>query len=131
MNEKEISSGKRWVRRIFAILSWLFIMGVLIQVFLAGIALFVDFGQWNYHKSFIHYFEFIPVIMLILAFFGAIPNRLRWESLAMYVMIILQYVTVSLAGKIPYLSALHPIIALILFWRALVSVQTSAKLLKK
>jgi len=121
----------RWIKGAFAILAWLFFISIIVQVFLAGIALFVDFGHWNFHQSFVHYFEFVPVVMLILAFFGGIPKNLRWHSLSLYIMIILQYVTVNLTGKIPYIGAIHPIIALLLFWRALFMVKEGNELINK
>lgn len=118
------------IRIIFVILSTLFFIGILVQVFLAGFAIFADIGNWSYHEIFVRFFEFIPIGMFILSFFGKIPKMWKWQSASLYLMIILQYVTASLIGEVPYISALHPIIALFLFWRALVIVQESIKLLK-
>jgi hypothetical protein len=129
MNKEKSSS--RWIRVSFSIFSLLFFISIIIQIFLAGVAIFADIGHWSYHESFIHYFEFVPIGMLILSFFGGIPKMFRWQSAGLYLMIILQYVTANLIGKVPYISALHPIIAMILFWRALVIVQESMKLMKK
>lgn len=99
-------------------------------MFLAGFAIFVDIGNWSYHEIFVRFFEFIPVGMFILSFFGKIPKMWKWQSASLYLMIILQYVTAILIGKVPYISALHPVIALLLFWRAIVVVQESIKLIK-
>ncbi|MGV3465453.1 MAG: DUF6220 domain-containing protein [Heyndrickxia sp.] len=122
--------GSNGIRIIFAILSILFLIGLLVQVFLAGIAIFADIGNWSSHEIFVRFFEFIPVGMFLLSFFGKIPKMWKWQSASLYLMIILQYVTASLIGKVPYISALHPIIALLLFWRALVVVQESIKFIK-
>ncbi|WP_099159206.1 DUF6220 domain-containing protein [Virgibacillus ndiopensis] len=120
----------RLIHGIFAILAVLFFLSIVIQVFLAGVALFVDYGQWNYHTTFVHYVEFTPIVMLIISFFGGIPKSLRWQCAGLYLMIILQYITIQLLGSISYLTALHPVIALVLFWRSLVTASTAIGLVK-
>jgi hypothetical protein len=131
MDNKKLSGGTRAVRGIFTGLAGLFLVGVIVQVFLAGAAIFADGGFWGFHTSFIHFFEWIPLAMLILSFFGRIPAQWRWQSFGLLFMIILQYVTANLSGSLPYLSAVHPIIALILFWRSLVVVQGMIQLWKE
>ncbi|MCR2822275.1 DUF6220 domain-containing protein [Lederbergia panacisoli] len=118
------------IRRIFALLSLLFLIAIICQIFIAGVELFADSSQWAVHKSFVVYFEFIPIVMLVLAFFGEIPKKLRWHSLALYIMIALQYMTVGLSGKFPYKTALHPVIAMLLFWLSIVVLRTSLALVK-
>ncbi|WP_188454773.1 DUF6220 domain-containing protein [Virgibacillus oceani] len=120
----------RLVLGTFALLAVLFFLSILVQVFLAGIAIFVNLGQWYYHTAFVHYVEFIPIVMLILSFFGAIPKSLRWQCAGLYLMIVLQYITIQLSGSVPYLTALHPVIALLLFWRSLVTARTAIGLVK-
>ncbi|MBS4173038.1 DUF6220 domain-containing protein [Bacillus sp. FJAT-49736] len=122
--------GKNTFRMIYMILSILFFISILVQVFFAGIAIFVHIGDWSYHQSFVHLFEFIPVIMFIISLFGGIPKLWKWDSASLFLMIVLQYVTASLIGKVPFVSALHPIIALVLFWRALVMSQAAIGLIK-
>ncbi|MBS4196715.1 DUF6220 domain-containing protein [Lederbergia citri] len=120
----------RVIRGIFTALSVLFFIAIVCQVFIAGVALFADSSQWAVHKSFVVYFEFIPIVMLVLAFFGGIPKKLRWHSLALYLMVALQYMTVGLTGKFPYISALHPVIAMLLFWLSIVVLRSSLALMK-
>ena len=121
----------RTILWIFTLLAVLFFACIIVQVALAGVALFVDLGHWAYHTTFIHFFEFTPIVMLILSFPGRFPKSLRWQCIGLYLMIILQYVTANLSGSVPYIAMLHPIIALILFWRSLVTMQQSINLLKK
>jgi len=125
----EIKKG-RIIRVIFAALSVLFFIAIVFQVFLAGVALFANSSQWAVHKSFVVYFEFIPIVMLVLAFFGGIPKKLRWHSLALYLMVAFQYMTIGLSGKFPYVTALHPVIAMLLFWLSIVVLRTSLALIK-
>jgi hypothetical protein len=123
--------GINWIKRIFSILSLLFFACVMIQIFLAGMAIFVKNIFWSFHLQFIHYFEFIPIIMLIMSFFGGIPKLLRFLCIGLVVMMIMQYITVKLSGTLPYIAALHPVIAGILFWRSLQISQESMRFYKK
>ncbi|SEP66390.1 hypothetical protein SAMN05216232_0512 [Virgibacillus subterraneus] len=130
MKTETLSSTDRIVRGILAVISQLFFICVVIQVFLAGIATFVNYGDWELHTTFIHYFEFTPIIMLILSFFVRVPNKLRWDYASLYLLIIMQYVTTQLTGSAPFVTAIHPVIALVLFWRSLVTVKSTMKMMQ-
>ncbi|WP_077324372.1 DUF6220 domain-containing protein [Virgibacillus siamensis] len=115
----------RLIQKVFGLLALLFFLGIIIQVFLAGIALFMDIGKWHYHTTFIHYVEFIPLVMLVISFFGGIPTKFRWQCAGLYLLIVIQYITANLAGSVPYLAAFHPIVALLLFLGSLVITRKS------
>jgi hypothetical protein len=75
-------------------------------------AIFNDAGQWSSHVAFVHFFEFLPILMLIFAFAGRLPGALRWQTVALFALIFTQYFTANLPGA----GAFHPVIALVLFW---------------
>lgn len=57
--------------------------------------------------------------MLLLAVFGKLPAKVRWQSLGMLGLIVLQYATAKVSVDFPsfrMFGALHPVIALVLFW---------------
>ncbi|MBD0384416.1 DUF6220 domain-containing protein [Paenibacillus sedimenti] len=97
---------------IFLGLSWLLVACMIIQTFIAGMAIFSDAGQWSSHVAFVHLFEFLPILMLIFAFTGRLPRALRWQTSVLFVLIFAQYFTANLPGA----GAFHPVIALVLFW---------------
>src|SRR5947199_205240 len=113
--EKSLSTLNRVGRFAFALLGLFFAICLIVQVFLAGLAVFVNKDDWGPHTSFIHYFEMAPVLMFILSFVGRVPGRIRWNSLGLYIMILLQYVTAKAFSGV-WLAALHPVIAVLLFW---------------
>ncbi|WEG14560.1 DUF6220 domain-containing protein [Pullulanibacillus sp. KACC 23026] len=131
MEEVVLSKGNRTVRVLLALFSWLFFICIIIQVFLAGLAIFVSQGQWADHELFVRFFAFLPIIMLILSLLGKTTKGYKWQCFGLFLMIILQYMTAGLSSNLPYISALHPILALILFWRALVTAKESTTMLKK
>ncbi|MBB6672921.1 hypothetical protein H7C19_19755 [Cohnella nanjingensis] len=55
--------------------------------------------------------EFVPLIMLILAFPGRLPQTLRWMCAGMFLLIFAQYFTAHFPGA----GAFHPVIAALLF----------------
>jgi len=116
---EQISTRVRHIRVGFVVLSGIFTLCVTLQVFIAGLALFVDSSSWHRHTTFVHFFEYLPVLMLLLAIFGQLPPKVRWQSLGLLGLIIFQYATAKVSGDFPLLrilGALHPVIALILFW---------------
>ncbi|MDF2962994.1 MAG: hypothetical protein K0S39_4729 [Paenibacillus sp.] len=97
-----------WLVRIFALC-------VVIQVFFAGAALFTNSEYWTFHKGFFRFFAFLPIIMIVLSFFTKLPASVRLKFFQLLGMIILIVITAALSSKIGILSALHPIIAIMLF----------------
>lgn len=115
--EQELTTVNRYGRFFFGFFGVFFVACILVQVFLAGTAVFVD-QDWEPHVAFIHMFEFVPIIMFVLAFIGRVPQRIRWNSLGLFIMIILQYITAKAFSGV-WLAALHPVIAILMFWSAM------------
>lgn len=109
-----MKSRHKNIQIIFAVVAWLFALCVISQVFIAGLATFVDFSNWKLHTNFVHIFEWLPIIMFILTFFGHISKSLRWESLGLFGLIFLQYATANM-GSVWVLGAFHTVIALFMF----------------
>ena len=90
-----------WGRRAFSLLAWLFATCVATQVFFAGMGVFTGPSWWSTHTSFVHLFEYLPLLMLVAAFVGQLPARVKWLSLAALFLIGLQYAFVAL--RVPVL----------------------------
>ncbi|OOC57580.1 DUF6220 domain-containing protein [Paenibacillus ihbetae] len=113
------SSPFRFARVGFLLLAWLFSASVALQVFLAGLALFVDSSNWSSHMSFARYFSFLPLLMAVLARTARLPSRLIWRCIGLFGMILGLFLTAIFSSRIGGLAALHPVIALLLFWVSL------------
>ena len=114
---------------IFVILAFLFAVCVAVQVFLAGTAIFVDPARWRDHINFIHIFELLPILMLIVSFAGRLPAVLRWQSLGLFLLIIVMYATANMRAEVPLAGAFHPVNALLIFWLSVTVVERARKLL--
>jgi hypothetical protein len=111
--QSHISAGKghRAVRNVFAVLAWLLTACIAIQALLAGAAVFHDPKFWQMHNRFVPMFEWLPLVMLILAFPGKFAASVKWSAAALFVLIVLQYVTANFTG----IGMLHTVIALFMF----------------
>ncbi|MCF6409434.1 DUF6220 domain-containing protein [Pseudalkalibacillus salsuginis] len=116
---------RRTVRFIYALSAIVLVICIVLQVFIAGSALFSNTGNWKIHADFVSYFEFIPLGMFLLSFIAKINGKLRWISLGMYLLILLQYMTIHVFSGMGNIIALHPVFALILFWGGIHLVKNS------
>lgn len=107
------------VGRAYLGLAGLFLLGVVMQAFLAGAGMFVS-GTWMaWHEALGHLMTspipLIPLLLLILGFVGRLPRADKWLSALLLFLAMVQPVVLYLRGVLPILSALHPVNALLLF----------------
>lgn len=107
---------RRMARAGFAGLAWLFAAALVLQVFLAGWALFVNPAAWMWHRSAASLPTFLPLLLVISALIGRVPARRRRLAVAALVLVLVQGATADIRG-IP--GAFHPVNALLLFVVAL------------
>jgi len=111
-------ASTRVTRTAYRVLAWTLVGCVAYQVFLAGLAVFADPLAWGRHVSFVHLFELIPVLMLVLALAGRMPKG-QWYYMGpvgLNFLIGLQYAFAGARGS--SLAALHTVNALLIFWAA-------------
>ncbi|MCJ8013001.1 DUF6220 domain-containing protein [Paenibacillus sp. KQZ6P-2] len=119
-------SRLRICRMAFSLLALALFICIVAQVYLAGMALFGNSEAWKWHRTFVHMFEYISVILFFLGIFGKLSWRMIWGSLGLFLLFNIQYYTAhGIAG------ALHPVLALVLFWGALALVRSSYPFLKR
>ena len=100
-------------RRLYQLFAWLFILGVIVQAFFAGMAVVARLSGWENHITLGHSLGLILVIMLITMYTGRLPGqmkRLTWLLFAVY--FIQADVDIFLREDLPLASAIHPVIAL-------------------
>lgn len=113
----DVPVGKvaRVARTVYAVLAWAFAACVVVQVFLAGMAIFVDPLNWVRHVNFVHFFGELPILMLILAWIGRLPRGagLLLGPVILWLLIGVQFATAEARSVV---AALHPVNALLLAW---------------
>ena len=105
-------------RRVHPWLVGLFALGVLLQAFLAGAAL----PQLGGSGSFATHLEvgytamgILALLVLIAAGLGRADRQQIWGSVALFVLYVVQTLLPTFKGSTPFLAALHPLNALVLF----------------
>jgi hypothetical protein len=119
-NGRAVVSGGRTALVVYSVIAWGFVLSIAIQLFLAGMAVFADPAKWVLHENFVHFFEFMPVVMGIIALVARLPHRFRWWPFGFFVLIGLQYMTAHMAVQSGIVAAFHPVIAVLLFYGAVV-----------
>ena len=102
-----------FLHRAFRVLAWIFLAGIVAQVFIAGLALFTDSARWSWHRHLAVVLAVIPLLMLPLIFR---QRRTLWLAVLAFALLNVQGATIRIGGLA---GAFHPVTALLLFWIAL------------
>ena len=105
----------------FAIVAWLFVAAIVVQVFLAGVGLFVrGFDTFSYHRALGWLLHLGPLVVILFAW-GAHPGRTTmWLSGLLILLVGIQPFLPAMRDDLPFVAALHPVNALAIFAVALV-----------
>ena len=114
--------AQRIARPIHLVVAVLYVAGLLVQVFLAGMGVFSGATAFATHRDFGYGLTLLPVVLFVTALVGRLG---RWQAIAAAVMVaqfILQSVLVLQRDSVPEIAALHPVngflILLIAVWLA-------------
>jgi hypothetical protein len=120
----------QFARYAFIGVAWLFFIGVVIQVFLAGIGL-LGGGNMEAHIGFGYLLPLIAIV-LALAAWPAHPDRRTFRlTMLLLVITIIQPNLPLLRDVSPVIAALHPVNALAIFWLALAVARGATALVRR
>jgi len=100
-------------RKVYVVAAWLFLAGVVTQVFLAGMVVVAAQWGWENHVNLGHTLALPLLVMLVTVYSGRFPGamkRLTWLLFLIYV--VQADIVIFLRQDAPVLSALHPVFAL-------------------
>lgn len=101
-------------RYLFAASAAILALGIAVQVFLAGMFLFAD-GSRETHIEFGYLLTLVPIVVVVLA----AAARPGWRTFGLAVLLLgatwLQPILVYFREAAPFVSALHPVNALLIF----------------
>lgn len=104
-------------RFAFAAAAWLYLAGIVVQVFLAGAGLF-ELTDWRLHTEVGWGLSSAPLLLLLLAFPARLERRTLWLTLGLTVAAFLQPELAAARKSAPVAAAFHPVNALFVFWLA-------------
>lgn len=116
-------SGTRWARIGFLLVAWLFAIGTVIQVYLAGQGVFATGFNFELHRNVGYIFGLLPLVLIVLSLAGRMPRLVLLASALLLGLMILQSVLVRLPGIDPNIAAIHPVNGMLIvglaFWLAI------------
>ena len=96
-------------RRTLPVLAGAFVVGCLVQVFLAGLGVFDNPSTFLTHANFGYLLGYVTLAMLILALIGREPRRIVGLTILVLAQFALQSVFVAVRVDYPMVAALHPV----------------------
>jgi mercuric ion transport protein len=107
----------RVARLVFAGAAWILFAALILQVFLAGVGLFVS-GDDSFalHRVVGYLLSLAPILVLGLAFAARAPRATAWFAGGLAVLAFVQSALPSLRDGLPLVAALHPVNALAVVW---------------
>jgi hypothetical protein len=99
-------------------LGLLIAVGVVVQVFLAGLGIF-GAESFSAHETFGWILHTTAIVLFLLALLGPRTRRTIGLSFGLLVLITIQIMLVGARDDTPYLAALHPVLALFVLGLAL------------
>lgn len=98
--------------RSYYILAWITLIGVALQFYWAGLALFDSASAWELHISLGHTLGGPLILLLITGLVGRLGRRTIGLTVLLFALYVLQIMLPGLRGNAPLVAALHPINAL-------------------
>ena len=113
----------RWLYGIFEIV---FLLCILTQFYLAGMAIFSEASYWSQHVMFVHLFGlYVPILMILAALMAKVN---KWDYvyiLILFFLIFAMYFTANMGRVAPFIGSLHPIIGVFIFLMSSLTVYRS------
>jgi len=120
---------RRVARSIYVGVAWVAIAGFLVNIYLAGMAVFVSRSYWDIHKEFGYAVGWIVLIYPPLALLARIPRRLTAWLAALLLYYIFHTILPLLQENLGWIAALHPVSAVVLVWLGLTHARRAGALL--
>jgi hypothetical protein len=96
-------------RTIHMVIAWLVVASLVVQVWLAGRGVFDSSAGFAPHRDLGYMIGLVPLVLLVLGFFGGMGRRVAILAAAIFVLGIVQSVLVLQRASNPSIAALHPV----------------------
>jgi Family of unknown function (DUF6220) len=107
-------------RTVYPVLAWLFVAGLLVQVFLAGRGVFDNPALFATHVDFGYLLEIVPILLLVVGLVAGVGRRLTTYTVVAFLLFLLQSVLVALRDSSPTIAAFHPVNGFLILLLAIV-----------
>lgn len=115
----------RAARYAYAVTAWLFLVGLVVQVFFIGLGLFAGGDGIELHRNLGWILHLFPLLILAAAVVSRAGRRHWGTALALAVVVFIVPILVTMRDGSPVIAALHPVGAILAFWLAILVAQNS------
>ena len=105
----------RGARYVFAALAWAFVVGILVQVYLIGLALFVSSSYREVHATFGWLLHLTPPLILLAAAFARGGRKVILQTSALTVLFFFVPILAAIKADLPLAASFHPVGAVLAF----------------
>ena len=117
----------RVARYAYPVLAWLFVVGLIVQVFLAGLGIFAGSKNFATHVDVGWILHLFPALIASAAGLSRAGRRHWLAAVALFGLVFLIPFPVFLRESVPAAAALHPVLAVGSFWLATVVARRSVE----
>lgn len=114
--------AQRIARPIHVVVSWILVVGLFVQVFLAGMGVFDSSDAFTTHRDFGYTLSLLPIVLIVTSLVGRFGRMETIAAAVMFGQFLLQSVLVLQRDSTPAIAALHPVngfvLLLIAVWLA-------------
>ncbi|MBW3613407.1 MAG: hypothetical protein KY392_06050 [Chloroflexi bacterium] len=122
-----MTRAARWA---YAILAWTFVVGLAVQVFLAGMGIFGGTRNFEAHVGLGWLLHLVPLLILASAALSRGGRRHWGWALILAVVVFVVPILVLARDVSPAIAALHPVAAMVAFWLAIVVARHSLEVVR-
>jgi hypothetical protein len=108
----------RALRIAYVLLAWLYLAGLVSVAFAAGLGLLVPGSTMQLHREAGYILHLAPILLLLAAWGARVGRPTMWWVVALSVSGLIQPILPILRESVPFLAALHPLNAMVLFYLA-------------
>jgi hypothetical protein len=112
-------------RTIHLVASWLFVAGLVAQVFLAGLGVFSSAASFVTHRDVGYGLSVLPIVLVVAGLLGGLGRRLALLAALEFGLFILQLVFVAMRSSAPAVAAIHPVNGFLILLLAIVIARES------
>jgi mercuric ion transport protein len=112
-------------RTLHTVVAWLFVIGLIAQVWLAGRGVFESRTMFDTHRNLGYTLSLFTIVLLVLGLLGGMGRRPAILAIAIFMLFILQSVFVVMRDSTPAVAALHPVNGFLILFLAIVLARDS------
>jgi mercuric ion transport protein len=111
--------ARRIARSAHLFVAWLLVIGLVVQIFLAGLGVFAGASNWPTHRDTGYFLQLLPFLLIIAAAVGRLGRRQIVLALVIFALFFVQSILVAMRDSTPAVAALHPVNGFLILYLAI------------